>query len=113
MDLALRRPAAERSEVSRSVRPGCESRFSNTNDIHGRVEGLAPVAILVERIRAETPHRMIYVDAGDVEKDCAASEPHKWCGTRPGGRPYLAAASREPGHERRAVDASAGLVRWR
>jgi 2',3'-cyclic-nucleotide 2'-phosphodiesterase (5'-nucleotidase family) len=40
----------------------------HTNDIHGRVEGLARVATLVERIRAETPHRVIYVDAGDVEE---------------------------------------------
>jgi 2',3'-cyclic-nucleotide 2'-phosphodiesterase (5'-nucleotidase family) len=40
----------------------------HTNDIHGRVEGLARVATLVEQIRAETPHRVIYVDAGDVEE---------------------------------------------
>lgn len=40
----------------------------HTNDIHGRVEGIARVATLVERIRAETPHRVIYVDAGDVEE---------------------------------------------
>ena len=40
----------------------------HTNDIHGRIEGLARVATLVERVRAETPHRVIYVDAGDVEE---------------------------------------------
>ncbi|HZD87148.1 MAG TPA: 5'-nucleotidase C-terminal domain-containing protein [Gaiellaceae bacterium] len=40
----------------------------HTNDIHGRVEGLARVATLVGRIRAETPHRVIYADAGDVEE---------------------------------------------
>jgi 2',3'-cyclic-nucleotide 2'-phosphodiesterase (5'-nucleotidase family) len=40
----------------------------HTNDIHGRVEGLARVATLVERVREETPHRVIYVDAGDVEE---------------------------------------------
>jgi 2',3'-cyclic-nucleotide 2'-phosphodiesterase (5'-nucleotidase family) len=40
----------------------------HTNDIHGRVEGLARVATLVERIREETPHRVVYVDAGDVEE---------------------------------------------
>jgi 2',3'-cyclic-nucleotide 2'-phosphodiesterase (5'-nucleotidase family) len=40
----------------------------HTNDIHGRVEGLARIATLVERIRSETPHRVIYVDAGDVEE---------------------------------------------
>jgi 5'-nucleotidase len=40
----------------------------HTNDIHGRVEGLARVATLVERIREDTPHRVIYVDAGDVEE---------------------------------------------
>jgi 2',3'-cyclic-nucleotide 2'-phosphodiesterase (5'-nucleotidase family) len=40
----------------------------HTNDIHGRIEGLARVATLVERIRDETPHRVIYVDAGDVEE---------------------------------------------
>ena len=40
----------------------------HTNDIHGRVEALARVATLVERIKTETPHRVIYVDAGDVEE---------------------------------------------
>jgi 2',3'-cyclic-nucleotide 2'-phosphodiesterase (5'-nucleotidase family) len=40
----------------------------HTNDIHGRIEGLARIASLVERIRAETMHRVIYVDAGDVEE---------------------------------------------
>ena len=40
----------------------------HTNDIHGRIEGLARVATLVERVRHETPHRVIYVDAGDVEE---------------------------------------------
>jgi 2',3'-cyclic-nucleotide 2'-phosphodiesterase (5'-nucleotidase family) len=40
----------------------------HTNDIHGRVEGLARIATLVERIRAQSPHRVIYVDAGDVEE---------------------------------------------
>ena len=40
----------------------------HTNDIHGRVEGLARIATLVEQIREETPHRVIYVDAGDVEE---------------------------------------------
>lgn len=40
----------------------------HTNDIHGRVEGLARIATLVERIRAQTDHRVIYVDAGDVEE---------------------------------------------
>ena len=40
----------------------------HTNDVHGRIDGLARIATLVERIRAETPHRVIYVDAGDVEE---------------------------------------------
>jgi 2',3'-cyclic-nucleotide 2'-phosphodiesterase (5'-nucleotidase family) len=40
----------------------------HSNDIHGRVDGLARIATLVERIRAETPHRVIYVDAGDIEE---------------------------------------------
>jgi 2',3'-cyclic-nucleotide 2'-phosphodiesterase (5'-nucleotidase family) len=40
----------------------------HTNDIHGQVDGLARVATLVERIREETLHRVIYVDAGDVEE---------------------------------------------
>jgi 2',3'-cyclic-nucleotide 2'-phosphodiesterase (5'-nucleotidase family) len=41
----------------------------HTNDIHGRVEGLARVATLVARIRAE--HRetpVLYLDAGDIEE---------------------------------------------
>lgn len=40
----------------------------HTNDIHGNVDGLARIATLVERIREETPHRVLYVDAGDVEE---------------------------------------------
>ena len=40
----------------------------HTNDIHGRVDGLARVATLVARIREETPHRVLYLDAGDVEE---------------------------------------------
>jgi 5'-nucleotidase len=40
----------------------------HTNDIHGRVDGLARAATHVARIRAETPHPVLYVDAGDVEE---------------------------------------------
>jgi 2',3'-cyclic-nucleotide 2'-phosphodiesterase (5'-nucleotidase family) len=40
----------------------------HSNDIHGNVDGLARIATLVERIRDETPHRVMYVDAGDVEE---------------------------------------------
>ena len=40
----------------------------HTNDIHGQVDGLARVATLVERIKDETPHRVMYVDGGDVEE---------------------------------------------
>ena len=40
----------------------------HTNDLHGDVEGIARAATLVERIRAETPHRVVYVDCGDVEE---------------------------------------------
>lgn len=40
----------------------------HTNDIHGQVERLARIATLVERIRDETAHRVMYVDAGDVEE---------------------------------------------
>jgi 2',3'-cyclic-nucleotide 2'-phosphodiesterase (5'-nucleotidase family) len=40
----------------------------HTNDLHGQVDGIARIATLVERIRAETPHRVMYVDAGDVEE---------------------------------------------
>src|SRR5690242_21825703 len=40
----------------------------HTNDIHGQVDGLARVATLVERIREESSHRVIYVDGGDVEE---------------------------------------------
>jgi len=40
----------------------------HTNDIHGRVDGLARIATLVERIRAETPHAVLFLDAGDVEE---------------------------------------------
>lgn len=40
----------------------------HSNDIHGRVDGVARIATIVERVRAETQHRVIYVDAGDVEE---------------------------------------------
>jgi 2',3'-cyclic-nucleotide 2'-phosphodiesterase (5'-nucleotidase family) len=41
----------------------------HTNDIHGRVEGLARVATLVARIRAEHPETpVLYLDAGDIEE---------------------------------------------
>lgn len=41
----------------------------HTNDIHGRVEGLARVAMTVERIRREEPDaHVLYLDAGDVEE---------------------------------------------
>lgn len=39
----------------------------HTNDVHGRVDGLARVATLVERARAASPHPVLYVDGGDVE----------------------------------------------
>lgn len=40
----------------------------HTNDIHGRIEGLARVATLVERIRAEEDAPVLYLDAGDIEE---------------------------------------------
>ena len=41
----------------------------HTNDIHGRIEGLARVATLVERVRAEHQNvPVLYVDAGDSEE---------------------------------------------
>ncbi len=41
----------------------------HTNDVHGRIEGLARAATLVERIAGEDPQTpVLYVDAGDVEE---------------------------------------------
>lgn len=41
----------------------------HSNDIHGRVEGLARIATLVERTRAENPDiPVLYLDAGDGEE---------------------------------------------
>jgi len=41
----------------------------HTNDIHGRIEGLARVATLVARIRAENAGLpVLYLDAGDLEE---------------------------------------------
>lgn len=40
----------------------------HSNDIHGRIEGLARIATLVERVRAENPMLpVLYLDAGDCE----------------------------------------------
>ena len=42
----------------------------HSNDIHGRVEGLARIATLVERVRAENPDiPVLYMDAGDSEEN--------------------------------------------
>src|SRR5712692_3151893 len=41
----------------------------HTNDIHGRVEGLARIATLVEQIRAENPDvPVLFFDIGDIEE---------------------------------------------
>ncbi len=39
----------------------------HTNDVHGRLEGLARVATLVSEARAASAHPVLYVDAGDIE----------------------------------------------
>ena len=44
----------------------------HTNDIHGRVDGLARIATLVARIREETPHPVLYLDAADNSRCIAA-----------------------------------------
>ncbi|HZU68990.1 MAG TPA: bifunctional UDP-sugar hydrolase/5'-nucleotidase [Ktedonobacteraceae bacterium] len=41
----------------------------HSNDIHGRVEGLARITTLVEKIRTENPDKpVLFIDAGDVEE---------------------------------------------
>jgi 2',3'-cyclic-nucleotide 2'-phosphodiesterase (5'-nucleotidase family) len=41
----------------------------HTNDIHGRVEGLARIATLIEQIRAENPDvPTLFFDSGDIEE---------------------------------------------
>src|SRR5581483_2862833 len=41
----------------------------HSNDIHGRIEGLARIATLVERVRTEHPDILaLYVDGGDIEE---------------------------------------------
>ncbi|MHB8599196.1 MAG: bifunctional metallophosphatase/5'-nucleotidase [Ktedonobacteraceae bacterium] len=41
----------------------------HSNDIHGRIEGLARIATLVEQMRAEHPGiPVLYVDGGDIEE---------------------------------------------
>jgi 2',3'-cyclic-nucleotide 2'-phosphodiesterase (5'-nucleotidase family) len=41
----------------------------HTNDIHGRIDGLACVATLVEQVRATHPDKLVlFVDAGDSEE---------------------------------------------
>lgn len=39
----------------------------HTNDIHGRIDGLARIATLVAQTRASSNHPVLYVDAGDIE----------------------------------------------
>jgi 2',3'-cyclic-nucleotide 2'-phosphodiesterase (5'-nucleotidase family) len=41
----------------------------HSNDIHGRIAGLARIATLVEQVRAEHPDiPVLYVDGGDIEE---------------------------------------------
>jgi 2',3'-cyclic-nucleotide 2'-phosphodiesterase (5'-nucleotidase family) len=40
----------------------------HTNDIHGRQERIAQISTIVRRRKAESPHRVLYLDAGDVEE---------------------------------------------
>jgi 2',3'-cyclic-nucleotide 2'-phosphodiesterase (5'-nucleotidase family) len=40
----------------------------HTNDIHGRQERIAQIATLVRREKAAAGHRVLYLDAGDVEE---------------------------------------------
>lgn len=40
----------------------------HTNDIHGRQARIAQIATLVHREKAASPHRVLYLDAGDVEE---------------------------------------------
>jgi len=40
----------------------------HTNDLHGRQERIAQIATIVARERVATPHRLLYLDAGDVEE---------------------------------------------
>jgi 2',3'-cyclic-nucleotide 2'-phosphodiesterase (5'-nucleotidase family) len=39
----------------------------HTNDIHGRIDGLARISTLVAQTRASANHPVLYVDAGDIE----------------------------------------------
>lgn len=40
----------------------------HTNDLHGQVDELARIATLVEQIRNDNRHRVVYVDSGDIEE---------------------------------------------
>lgn len=40
----------------------------HTNDIHGRQERIAQIAAIVRREKETSPHRVLYLDAGDVEE---------------------------------------------
>ncbi|MFZ1878970.1 MAG: metallophosphoesterase [Gaiellaceae bacterium] len=40
----------------------------HTNDLHGHDERIAQIATLVRRVKAESPHPVLYLDAGDVEE---------------------------------------------
>jgi 2',3'-cyclic-nucleotide 2'-phosphodiesterase (5'-nucleotidase family) len=40
----------------------------HTNDLHGHDERIAQIATIVRRAKAESPHPVLYLDAGDVEE---------------------------------------------
>ena len=76
-----RRRRGARLRPDREVRPAvprCAAGFADaltvrltilhTNDIHGRDERIAQLATIVKREKAEADHRVLYLDAGDVEE---------------------------------------------
>lgn len=59
-------PMETKEHREKTMAPSCI--ILHSNDIHGRLDGLARIATLVERIRADHPDvPVLYVDAGDSE----------------------------------------------
>ncbi len=64
-DLRVRHGGADRQALTLG---SMRLTILHTNDIHGHQERIARIATLVHREKASSPHRVLYLDGGDVEE---------------------------------------------